>query len=69
MEQQVAEWARVEAAKQDTSVSRFVGQLLKEKMQNISQYDKAKKSYLSKSKVSDLSGGSKYVDRDELYDR
>lgn len=32
LEEDVAEWARIEAARQDTSVSRLLGALLKERM-------------------------------------
>jgi hypothetical protein len=32
LEEDVAQWARIEAARQDTSVSRLLGELLKEQM-------------------------------------
>jgi hypothetical protein len=32
LEEEVAQWARIEAAKRDTSVSRLLGALLKERM-------------------------------------
>jgi hypothetical protein len=32
LEEDVAQWARIEAARQDTSVSRLLGALLKERM-------------------------------------
>jgi hypothetical protein len=32
LEEDVAQWARIEAAKRDTSVSRMLGELLKERM-------------------------------------
>ncbi len=32
MEEDVAQWARIEAARRDTSVSRLLGELLKERM-------------------------------------
>jgi hypothetical protein len=32
LEEDVAEWARIEAARRDTSVSRLLGELLKERM-------------------------------------
>jgi hypothetical protein len=34
LEQDVAQWARIEAARRDTSVSRLLGALLKELMSN-----------------------------------
>ena len=35
LEEDVAQWARIEAAKRDTSVSRLLGELLKERMGKI----------------------------------
>jgi hypothetical protein len=32
LEENVAEWARIEAARRDTSVSRFLGEMLRERM-------------------------------------
>jgi hypothetical protein len=32
LEEDVAQWARIEAARQDTSVSRLLGEILKERM-------------------------------------
>jgi predicted DNA-binding ribbon-helix-helix protein len=34
LEEDVAQWARIEAARRDTSVSRLLGELLKERMSN-----------------------------------
>lgn len=36
LEEDVAKWARIEAAKRDTSVSRLLGELLKERMEKLS---------------------------------
>ena len=33
LEEDLAQWARIEAAKRDTSVSRLLGELLKERME------------------------------------
>jgi hypothetical protein len=40
LEEDVAKWARIEAARRDTSVSRLLGELLKEQM--VSGHDSAK---------------------------
>lgn len=37
LEEDVARWARIEAARRDTSVSRLLGELLKERMSSESQ--------------------------------
>ncbi len=35
LEEDVAQWARIEAARRDTSVSRLLGELLKERMRTL----------------------------------
>ena len=35
LEEDVAQWARIEAARRDTSVSRLLGELLKERMEKL----------------------------------
>ncbi len=64
----VARWARLEAARGDTSVSRFVGDLLEERMRQDQEYDVAMERYLSvKPRV--ISKGRSYPRREELHDR
>ncbi len=41
MEDQVADWARMEAARRNTSVSRLIGELLAEKMRHDGAYERA----------------------------
>ncbi|HEX4956327.1 MAG TPA: CopG family transcriptional regulator [Thermoanaerobaculia bacterium] len=41
LEEDVAQWARIEAARLDTSVSRLVGEMLKQKMQTDREYEDA----------------------------
>ena len=48
LEEDVARWARIRAAEENTSVSRLVGLMLKEKMRQDLAYDKAMRSYLSR---------------------
>ena len=45
LEEDVAQWARIEAARRDTSVSRLLGEILKERMakQNGSVAERAKR--------------------------
>ena len=62
-------WARIEAARQDTSVSRFVAGLLREQMGRGDRYERARRSYLAQ-QPSDLSSGSAgYPSREELHQR
>ena len=68
LDDETARWARIEAARQDTSVSRFVGRLLREQMQRGDRYEAARRSYLGRGPAS-LSGGATYPSRDELHER
>jgi hypothetical protein len=64
----VARWARLEAARENTSVSRFVGELLAERMRGSHAYDAAMEQYLSV-KPRAISKGRSYPKRGELHDR
>ena len=68
MDEQVAEWARIEAARRNTSVSRLVGELLAEKMRHDDAYDRAMQEWSSRTR-SWKSNGKGYGTRDETHDR
>lgn len=68
LDDKVARWARLEAARENTSVSRFVGELLAERMRGSEAYEAAMERYLSVP-PSAISGGRPYPRRDELHDR
>jgi hypothetical protein len=68
LEESVARWARLEAARENISVSRFVGELLAERMRGGQAYDVAMERYLSVT-PSAISNGNAYPTRDELHDR
>ena len=68
LDEAVARWARLEAARENTSVSRFVGELLAERMRHGHAYDAAMERYLSV-KPRAISNGKPYPQRDELHDR
>ena len=67
MEDGVADWARMEAARRNTSVSRLVGELLAEKMRHDDAYERAMREALEFKSLGTSSGP--YLTRDELYDR
>jgi hypothetical protein len=69
LEEDVARWARVWAAKQDTSVSRILGETLKEKMQKERRYGGAQASYFARPVTPLKNAQQKYPKRDELYER
>jgi plasmid stability protein len=66
--EQVARWARVWAARHDTSVSRLVGEMLTERMEQERGYQSAMKTYLGRS-PSLLKGSGDYPKRDEIHER
>lgn len=69
LDDDVARWARIEAARQDTSVSRLVAGLLRERMIRELRFEQARQSYLAQA-PSDLSSGSAhYPTRSELHER
>lgn len=67
VEEDVARWARIEAAKEDTSVSRLVGELLKQHMKQTDSYQKAMKRALARKPF--LKSDGKYLTREEAHDR
>ena len=64
MEESVADWARMEAARRNTSVSRMVGELLAEKMRRTDRYERAMREAL---KFTPIPFEGKYLSRDEIY--
>jgi hypothetical protein len=67
LEEDVAQWARIEAARRDTSVSRLLGELLKEKMCAQDGYEKARRRALQREPF--LRSRGRYLRREEAHDR
>ncbi len=68
MEDAVANWARIEAAKRNTSVSRLVGEMLGEKMQRTDAYQRGMHDWQTKDR-SWSSDGQRYPQRESLCER
>ena len=68
VEDAALEWARIEAAKRNTSVSRLVGEMLAEKMHRTDAYQRAMHDWQTKDRRW-VSSGEAYPARVELYDR
>ena len=66
VEDSVLEWARVEAAKRGSSVSRMVGEMLAEKMRHEDAYERAYREWKADT-VRLHSDGQPYPTRDEIY--
>jgi hypothetical protein len=69
LDEEVARWARIMAAEQNTSVSRLVGELLRKKMIAEQNYQIAMKQYLYRAPKLLKAPGEKSPAREELYDR
>lgn len=69
LDEETARWARVEAARRDTSVSRFVGDLLQQQMHAGRDYEDAMSAYLETEPVPLRRSRSRYPQREELHDR
>jgi tetrahydromethanopterin S-methyltransferase subunit B len=69
LDEEVARWARVQAAVRNTSVSRLVGEMLREKMREEEAYHAARQQYLSQEPRRLKAPGTSYPRREELYDR
>jgi hypothetical protein len=67
MEEEVARWARLEAAQRDTSVSRFLGSVLKRQMLENDDYEEAMRRALARRPF--LKSDGKYPSREEAHDR
>lgn len=69
LDEKTAAWVRVHAAKLGMSVSRVVGDLLRSRMRELSDYDSAMRRFLARKPTPLNRGGGSYPRRDELHDR
>ena len=69
LEEEVARWARIRAAENDTSVSRLVGEMLKEKMRAEREYEGAMQEYLEMGPQPLKAPETSYPERSEVHER
>ena len=69
LDDEVARWARVWAARHNTSVSKLLGELLAERMKEETGYEAAMKRFLSHRPTRLKKEGEPYPHRDELHER
>lgn len=69
LEEETARWARMEAARQDTSVSKLLGEMLRERMAEDTAYASAMARYMAQSPGIHRTADTPLPTRDELYDR
>jgi hypothetical protein len=67
LEEGVARWARMEAARRDTSVSQLLAGILKERMKEKDSYESAMRRALARKPFPKTDG--RYPKREEIYDR
>jgi hypothetical protein len=68
LKEDVARWLRTWAAEHDTSVSRFVGQLVEQQMNAERQYPQSKQSFLAR-QPQPLKRSGAYPSREEVHER
>jgi hypothetical protein len=66
LEESVARWARVEAARRDTSVSQLLAGMLKERMAEKDDYERSMRRALDRKPF--LKAGGRYLSREEAHD-
>lgn len=67
LDPEVARWARLEAARRDTSVSRLLGELLKQRMLEEDGYEAAMRRTLSRKPF--LKSDGRYPSREDVHER
>ncbi|GIV00395.1 MAG: hypothetical protein KatS3mg014_2010 [Actinomycetota bacterium] len=69
LDDETARWARIEAASRDMSLSRFIREILRERMEDRGRYEAAMRRYLTRRPAALRRETAPYPTRDELHDR
>jgi hypothetical protein len=69
LDEQAAAWARVQAAERNMSLSRYVGEMLREKMRHSREYEAAYRAFLAEKPRRIKKPGGRYLTREEAHDR
>ena len=69
VEEDVARWARIRAAEEDTSLSRLIGEMLRERMVSEEGYRAAREQFFSVPPRKLRRRGETLPTRDEIHDR
>lgn len=69
LDEETARWARIRAAEQNTSVSRLVGEMLRDQMRDDEAYRLAMQEYLGLEPKMLKSAETGYPKRDDLHER
>jgi hypothetical protein len=69
LDREVARWARVEAARRGTSVSRMLGEMLENQMRRHEAYERAKERFFAQVPGIHRADGRPLPTREEVHDR
>ena len=69
LNEETASWARVHAAERGMSLSRMVGEMLCREMREAREYEQSMRHFLAKKPRRLSQPGTRYPNREELYDR
>lgn len=69
LDQESAAWARACAVRSGVSLSRFVGEVLRDRMREAGEYEKAMRGFLAEKPIRLKKPGNRYLSRDEAHDR
>jgi hypothetical protein len=69
LDEKAAAWARKHAARNDISLSRYIGELLEKTMRESREYERAMRQYLARGPAPLKPGRARYPLREKLYDR
>ena len=69
LDEKMAAWLRLNAAKRGVSVSRFVGDLVHERMREAREYNEAKRQFLAEKPFHSGWADGRRPTREEIHDR
>jgi hypothetical protein len=69
LDEKTAAWLRIHAAKLGMSVSRFVGEVLHERMHEVREYNEAMRNFLAQRPFAFEFTGGRRPAREEVHDR
>ena len=69
LDEETARWVRVEAARRDTSVSQYLGELLAERRRRVEGYETARVAFMAREPRPLRAPGTSLPSRDELHER
>ena len=69
LDEEVARWVRVKAAKRETSVSRLVGEMLQEQMRSEDAYEEARRQFFAVKPRTLRARDTPFPSREEVHDR